>query len=217
MPRRNWVTGHFLFHSMVFRPVVRFNLFLFFFPNNSTCMSKIMTSINDSLKGFIEKQHLFFVATAARDGRVNVSPKGMDTLRVLNQNRVVWLNLTGSGNETTAHLLDTNRMTIMFCSFDEMPLILRLYGQAKTIHHKNDGFSELAALFPPHLGVRQIFDMAIDTVQTSCGYGVPFYQYERPRDKLIEWTENKGEDGIKNYWPERNKVSIDGFDTGIGQ
>ncbi len=174
-----------------------------------------MTSINDSLKGFIEKLHLFFVATAAKDGRVNLSPKGMDTLRVLDKNRVVWLNLTGSGNETAAHLLDSNRMTLMFCSFDEMPLILRLYGKAKTVHLNDPDWEALISLFPPMLGARQLFDMEVETVQTSCGFGVPFYEFTGSRDKLKEWAKNKGEEGIRNYWQEKNRVSIDGKETGI--
>ena len=178
-------------------------------------MAKIMTSINDSLKGFIEKQHLFFVGTAAKDGRVNVSPKGMDSLRVVDKNRVVWLNLTGSGNETAAHLLDANRMTLMFCSFEEMPMILRLYGEAKTIHQRDSEWAGLISLFPPHKGARQIFDMQVETVQTSCGYAVPFYDFKEPRTRLVKWTEKKGDDGIKTYWEERNQQSIDGFETGI--
>ena len=178
-------------------------------------MAKIMSSINDSIKGFIEQQHLFFVGTAARDGRVNVSPKGMDTLRVVDKNRVIWMNLTGSGNETAAHLLDINRMTLMFCSFEEMPLILRLYGTAKTIHQREEEWSALQQLFPAYKGARQIFDMAVETVQTSCGYAVPFYDFKASRNRLVEWSENKGEEDITAYWKEKNSTSIDGFETGI--
>lgn len=178
-------------------------------------MAKMMTSINDSIKTFIEKQLLYFVGTAAQDGRVNVSPKGMDSLRVMDQNRVVWLNLTGSGNETAAHLLEVNRMTLMFCSFEQMPLILRLYGQAKAIYPNDAEWNDLIALFPHKAGARQIFDVSVDSVQTSCGYAVPFYQYEGPRNRLIDWAESKGEQEIRDYWEEKNRVSIDGFDTGI--
>ncbi|MEO1258834.1 MAG: pyridoxamine 5'-phosphate oxidase family protein [Bacteroidota bacterium] len=178
-------------------------------------MAKIMTSINDSIKGFIEKQHLFFVGTAAKDGRVNISPKGMDTLRVVDKNRVVWMNLTGSGNETAAHLLDTNRMTLMFCSFAEMPLILRLYGSVKTLHKRDDEWAELSSMFPLHNGARQIFDLHVETVQTSCGYAVPFYDFKAPRNRLAEWADKKGEEGILDYWEEKNTTSIDGFETGI--
>lgn len=175
----------------------------------------MMQSINDHLKAFIEKQQLFFVGTAGIDGRVNVSPKGLDTLRVVDKNRVVWLNLTGSGNETAAHLLEINRMTLMFCSFDEMPLILRLYGTAKTVHPRDEEWNSLIELFPDQKGARQIYDMTVETVQTSCGYAVPFYNQVGDRSRLTEWTEQKGEEGIRTYWEEKNQKSIDGKMTGI--
>lgn len=178
-------------------------------------MAKQFSKITDSLKEFIEQQKIFFVGTADADGRVNVSPKGADSFRVVGGNRVVWLNLTGSGNETAAHIAANNRMTIMFCSFDEKPVILRLYGSGRVIHPKDPGWSELAILFPENIGARQIFDIAIDFVQTSCGFQVPFYEYKGERDLLDKWAENKGRDGIEEYWQEKNKVSLDGKPTGI--
>ncbi len=178
-------------------------------------MGKQYSSISNTLKDFIEKQKIFFVATAASDGRVNVSPKGMDTLRVIDDTKVVWLNLTGSGNETAAHLLDTNRMTIMFCDFDDRPVILRLYGTANTIHPRDLAWQHYAPMFDTFISARQIFEMKVDLVQTSCGFGVPLFDYQGDRDTLINWSINKGGDGIKDYWMNKNQKSIDGKETGI--
>ena len=173
------------------------------------------SSISDTLKAFIKSQKIYFVATAASDGRVNVSPKGMDTLRVIDDNKVVWLNLTGSGNETAAHLLDTNRMTLMFCDFDDRPVILRLYGTANTIHPRDTAWQNYASMFERYISARQIFEMTVDLVQTSCGFGVPLFEYQGDRDALDNWAKNKGEEGIQNYWLEKNQKNIDGKETGI--
>jgi hypothetical protein len=178
-------------------------------------MARQFPKITDALKGFIERQKIFFVGTADVDGRVNVSPKGSDSFRIIDKNRVVWLNLTGSGNETAAHLIANNRITIMFCALDGKPMILRLYGSGKTIHPKDADWESLATLFPEKIGARQIFDISIDLVQTSCGFQVPFYEYEGERDLLDKWTENKGRDGVKQYWEDNNKTSLDGKPTGI--
>lgn len=176
-------------------------------------MGKRFTELSDQHIRFIVKQKMFFVGTAAAEGQVNVSPKGMDTLRVLGQNRVVWLNVTGSGNESAAHVQQNPRMTIMFCAFDGLPLILRLYGTARIIHPRDAEWGELAALFPPLPAMRQIFDLKVELVQTSCGEAVPLYDYVGDRDNLNEWAINKGEDGIHKYWEEKNQVSLDGFET----
>lgn len=178
-------------------------------------MAKRFTEIKDSLREFIERQHIFFVGTAASDGRVNVSPKGMDSLRVVNGNRIVWLNVTGSGNETAAHVLESPRMTLMFCAFTGPALILRVYGTARVIHHGEPEWAELYAGFTPLPGARQIFDLQVDLVQTSCGQAVPFMDYAAERGELREWTEKKGEEGIRQYWADRNHLSIDGRETGI--
>lgn len=178
-------------------------------------MAQFYTEIQEHLKEFIRNQKIFFVGTAAPDGRVNVSPKGMDTLRVLGDNRLAWLNLTGSGNETAAHILETNRLTLMFCSFEEKPLILRLYGKAKAVHPRDSQWGELYSLFPKTPGARQIFDMDVETVQTSCGFAVPLFEFQGHRDTLKQWAENKGENGLQDYWEGRNQVSIDGKPTEI--
>lgn len=171
--------------------------------------------LDATLVDFIERQKLFFVATAARDGKVNVSPKGMDTLRVLDDNRLLWLNLTGSGNETAAHLIDSRRMTLMFCSFDRNPLILRLYGEAETIHNRDAAWPLLINRFPQYPGARQIFDLRIQQVQTSCGFAVPEFEFVGERRTLEAWSYKKGDAGIREYWSEKNRISIDGKPTGI--
>ncbi len=173
--------------------------------------------LNGTLTDFIKRQHLFFVATAAAGGQVNVSPKGMDSLRVMDDTRIVWLNLTGSGNETAAHLRDINRMTLMFCAFDGDALILRVYGTATVLHPHDTGWDEAVAQFPPMAGSRQIFNMTIDMVQTSCGTGVPLMAFEKQRgpEELLPYYADMGEDGVRDYWRRKNVESIDGAETGI--
>ena len=178
-------------------------------------MAKQLSQISTSIKNFIEAQKMFFVGTADVDGRINVSPKGLDTIKVLDSNRVIWLNLTGSGNETAAHILAKNRMTIMFCSFTEQPLILRLYGTAQIYHHTDEAFQGLAHHFPTYSGKRQIFDMHVEMVQTSCGFAVPLYEFKGERDTLNKWADKKTEEELVAYWEKKNTVSIDGKPTGI--
>jgi hypothetical protein len=178
-------------------------------------MADFYDEITDRLREFIEAQHIFFVGTAASDGRINVSPKGLDSLRVLGANRVVWLNLTGSGNETAAHLLDSNRMTLMLCSFDRKPLILRMYGTATEIQPDQPQWNDLIAHFPDLPGARQIFDVNIESVQTSCGYAVPQMTLDNERELLSNWATKKGPDGIAAYHQAKNLASIDGLPTGL--
>ena len=178
-------------------------------------MARMYPELTDRLTAFIGEQEVFFVATAAREGRVNVSPKGLDSLRVVSPSRVVWLNGTVSGNETAAHLLDSPRMTVMFCSFVREPLILRLYGTARAVHEGDAAWEELAGLFPPMRGARNIFDLAIESVQTSCGYGVPLFEPVGQRDLMDRWASKKGEEGLAAYQHEHNLTSIDGLPTGL--
>jgi len=178
-------------------------------------MGQRYTEISDKLIQFIEAQKIFFVGTATDDGRVNISPKGMDSLRVLNKNRVVWLNVTGSGNETAAHVQENPRMTIMFAAFEGSPMILRLYGNANVIHNNETEWNELYSLLNPIPGARQIFDLTVDLVQTSCGMAVPFFEYVEERDQLKNWASKKGDSGIKEYWLEKNQISLDGKPTYI--
>jgi len=174
---------------------------------------KGLSEINDQHLAFIEKQKMFFVATAAPEGRVNMAPKEADALRVLGPNRIVWLNFTGAENETAAHHLEQPRMTIMWCSFDAKPVILRVYGKATITHPRDEGWDQLAALFPPTPGSRQILDLSIDLVLTSCGFGVPLYDFVGPRDTLRRWAEQKGADGLNDHWSVYNQTSIDGKPT----
>jgi hypothetical protein len=178
-------------------------------------MGQRFTALNEAMKAFIAQQRIFFVGTAAADGRVNVSPKGLDTLRILGDNHVVWLNLTGSGNETAAHLLENERMTLMLCSFEGDPLILRMYGHARSVHVGDEDWEELIAPFPSFPGPRQVIDMHIDLVQTSCGAGVPLYDFVGERDQMTNWLAGQGDNEIKAYWREVNAVSLDGRPTGI--
>ena len=178
-------------------------------------MGKKLTQLTQALQDFIKQQKIFFVGTAAAKGRVNISPKGMATFYVLNDQEVLWLNLTGSGNETAAHMLEDSRMTIMFCSFEKNPLILRLYGEAEVFHERDHAFSEYINYFEETAGSRQIFKLNIDLVQTSCGFGVPFMDYKGERETLKVWAEQKGESGIKEYWTDKNQTSLDGLETGI--
>jgi len=173
-------------------------------------MGKKFNAISKDLKAFIERQKVFFVGTATADGRVNVSPKGGDTFRILDENQVIWLNLTGSGNETAAHLSEQDRMTIMFCAFEGKPMILRLYGHAKIYASDDKSFKKYINLFPDFPGSRQIIDMNVDLVQTSCGMAVPLMDFKTERDELNKWAAKQGEERLNNYRLEKNTVSIDG-------
>ncbi len=180
-------------------------------------MAERFEQLNDKHIDFIQQQHLYFVGTAGAEGFVNVSPKGMDSLRIIDESTVAWLNLTGSGNETAAHVLENGRMTMMFCSFDKQPLILRLYGQAIATHPRDEGWAGLSKLFPEYVGARQIFTLDLDLVQTSCGYAVPHYTLQGERPTLTKWADNHGESGVKDYWMEKNTRSLNDKDTGISQ
>lgn len=176
-------------------------------------MAHFYSELNEKLQDFISEQHLFFVATAPENGRINLSPKGMDSFRVLDSQRVAFMNLTGSGNETAAHLAENGRITVMFCSFEARPLILRLYGNGRAIHHHHPEWQSVAPLFPSRVGNRNIILIDVDSVQTSCGFGVPLYDYQGERELLDKWAHNKGKDGVRRYWEEKNQVSIDGLPT----
>lgn len=166
---------------------------------------------------FIEQQKMFFVATAAADGRVNLSPKGADTLRVVDGNRIRWMSLSGSGNETAGHLKALNRITMMFCAFEGAALILRCYGTARVIHPRDPDWTEAIADFPVMAGTRQVFDVAIDRVQTSCGTGVPLMAYggERAADELLPFYADMGPEGVEAHWRKKNLETIDGMPTGL--
>ena len=176
-------------------------------------MAERFDGLTDEHSRFIARQSVFFVATAARDGRVNVSPKGQKSLEVEGANRILWLNLTGSGNETAAHLLDTNRITLMWCAFEGPPLILRVYGGARAIHPDDSEWDACVARIPAPLGARQYFEVDVEEVWTSCGYAVPLLDFRAERTALARWSEKKGKDGIRQYWNDENTVSLDGLPT----
>jgi len=165
---------------------------------------------------FIQSQPMFFVATAAPEGRVNVSPKGLDSLKIVDEGRLVWINLSGSGNETSGHLRLSNRMTLMFCAFEGDAKILRVYGTAKTVHPHDPEWAEAAGQFPDYAGARQVFDMSVDGVQISCGTGVPLMEYKGQRgpEELVPFYADMGPDGVKDYWRRKNLETIDGYPTG---
>ena len=178
-------------------------------------MAKQFKGFDEDHQAFVKELPIYFVASSAPDARINLSPKGMDSLRVLGPNRLIWLNLTGSGIETAAHLALDPRMTVMWCSFGLRPLILRAYGVARTIHRADADWAGLAAHFPDLPGARQIYDMQVDLVQTSCGYAVPLMDLKDERPTLRTWAEGQGQSGLATYWDTRNRQSIDGLPTGI--
>jgi predicted pyridoxine 5'-phosphate oxidase superfamily flavin-nucleotide-binding protein len=182
-------------------------------------MGKTYDHITAELREFIARQQMFFVATAPLDtgGHINLSPKGLDCFRLLGDMRIAYLDLTGSGNETSAHLEQNGRITLMFCAFAAAPTILRLYGRGRTILVGGQGWDELAANFRMMPGARQVIVVDVERVQTSCGFGVPLYEFQGQREMLIDWAKKKGADGIAKYQREKNAASIDGLPTTLGK
>ncbi|HVW10769.1 MAG TPA: pyridoxamine 5'-phosphate oxidase family protein [Bryobacteraceae bacterium] len=181
-------------------------------------MAKHFLSIEPAHREFISRQRIFFTASAASSGRVNVSPKDAAALRVLSPNQVVYLDMTGSGNETAAHLLADGRLTLMFCALEGAPLILRLYGRGRVLARGSAEYmkflqSEFGDEERP--GARQMFVLEVESVQTSCGYGVPVFEYANERDTLTRWAVAKGADGLRDYRKAKNMTSIDGLPTGL--
>ena len=182
-------------------------------------MAKVYDQITDHLAEFIRAQPMFFVASAplAADGHVNLSPKGLDCLRILSPQRVAYLDLTGSGNETSAHLRENGRVTFMFCAFSGPPNIVRLYGHGRTILPGSEEWAQLVSMFPEYMGARQIIRADIHRVQTSCGYAVPLMEYKGDRDTLIRWANAKGSQGLEEYRCEKNVESVDGLPTPLAE
>lgn len=178
-------------------------------------MAKFYSELTPELQTFIQQQKIFFTATAPIEGRINLSPKGIDTFRCIDSKTVAYLDLTGSGNETAAHLHQNKRITIMFCSFSEQPLILRLYGKGKVIHPRDKQWQQIDSLLPSIPGQRQIIIIDINSIQTSCGFGVPIYEFQQERQTLINWANKKGKQGIQEYWQAKNQKSIDNLPTKI--
>ena len=181
-------------------------------------MAKRFSHIEDVHRSFIGRQHIFFTASAAAGTRVNISPRPTEAMRLLDANTAIYLDRTGSGNETAAHLKADGRLTIMFCALDGPPVILRLYGKGRMIRRNSPEYLELLKAHyggEEPLGARQIIRLDIDLVQTSCGYGVPLFDYRAERPNLERWTQAKGKDGLEAYWREKNLRSMDGLPTGL--
>mmetsp|Transcript_6876 Transcript_6876/g.10843 ORF Transcript_6876/g.10843 Transcript_6876/m.10843 type:complete len:186 (+) Transcript_6876:159-716(+) len=180
-------------------------------------MAKQFDALTAAHREFILRQHIFFTASATAESRVNISPREIGALRILGDNTVAYLDRTGSGNETAAHMLADGRMTIMFCAVAGPPQIMRLYGRGRSVGWETE---EFAALIAEHygkapLGTRQIMRLDFDLVQTSCGYGVPLFDYQGERAAIENWHDNKGPEGIEAYWKAENVSSMDGLPTGL--
>lgn len=177
-------------------------------------MGKQFETITPPLAEWINKQKIFFVATAplAADGHINCSPKGLDSFRIIDEHTVAYQDLTGSGVETIAHLKENKRIVIMFCAFDGSPKIVRLHGTGEAITPEHTDFESLAKHFPNRLGVRSYIRISVHRISDSCGYAVPLYDYIKDRDVLDKYNENKGEDGLKKFRGQYNQTSIDGLE-----
>ena len=181
-------------------------------------MAKQFEALNSDLRDFIQRQNIFFVSSATADSRVNISPREISALRIIDDHSVIYLDRTGSGNETAAHMLADGRLTIMFCSFSGPPQIMRLYGTGTSVGWENPEFEDLISKYygsVTPLGTRQIIRLEFDLVQTSCGYGVPLFDYKGERAAIENWHDNKGPDGIQSYWEQKNLSSMDGLPTGL--
>lgn len=178
-------------------------------------MAKFTDSLTEAHQTFIQKQKMFFTGTAAleADSRINVSPKGFDAFRVISPTEVAYMDLIGSGNETSAHTLQNARITLMFCSFDKVPNILRIYGKGAAVLPGTKDWEKYAPHFSLEPNTRQLIVVQVESVQTSCGFGVPIYEHKGGREQFAKWTEKKGEEGMKQYIEEKNQVSIDGLRT----
>lgn len=182
-------------------------------------MGKVHETINDKLKAFVAEQKMFFVATAplTADGLVNLSPKGLDSFRILDEKTVAYLDLTGSGAETIAHIRENQRITIMFCAFTGRPNILRFYGKGKVLEKGSPAFEQLYPQFLPNIGARAIIVIDVERIADSCGYAVPKYEYIEDRDVLDKSSERKGQAALKQYRAEKNAVSLDGLPAYKGE
>ncbi len=174
-------------------------------------MGKTLDAIDDRLRGLIEAQQMFFVATAPREGHLNLSPKGLDTLRILDERTVAYLDFVGSGVETIAHLKENGRIVIMFCAFSGAPNIIRLHGRGDVVEPSSPEYAALRAQFPDFPGARAIIRVRCERVSDSCGYGVPLYEFQGHRTLLVDWAEKKGPEALAEYQRQKNAVSIDGI------
>ena len=177
-------------------------------------MAEFNNTLNENDINFINNQKMFFVSTAPKKGKINISPKGLDdTFKIINNNKILWLNYFGSGNETAAHLLEDNRMTIMFCAFEGDPNILRLYCTAKCIQEKDKNWNEYISKFPIKRAARQVFEINIQSINNSCGMGVPLYEFTSQRKDLTSFYDNLTKEEHHEYMKKKNLISFDGKET----
>jgi hypothetical protein len=176
-------------------------------------MAKFYTELDESLKEFIRSQRIYFHASAPKKGRINISPKGLDTFRILNEHSVAYLDLTGSECETAAHIAENGRLTLMFCSFEKKPLILRLYGRGRVIHQRDPAWTEVRAHFKSYPGERQIIVLDIESIMTTCGFAVPLFEFKGDREQLTEFACKMGDEKMDEYRQKKNQTSIDGLPT----
>ncbi len=176
-------------------------------------MGKQFEGVDDALAAWIRAQHVYFVASAplARNGHVNLSPKGLDSLAILAPREVAYLDFVGSGAETIAHARENGRITLMLCAFEGPPRIVRLQGRANALEPGDAEFAALAAKLPPRDGVRAVIRIALTRISDSCGYGVPLLRFEGDRKQLDAWVERKGSEGLRKYQLDNNRVSLDGL------
>jgi len=176
-------------------------------------MGKVYDAIDESLKEFIQRQQMFFVATApmSGDGLVNLSPKGLDSLRILDDHTVVYADLTGSGIETVAHVKENGRIVLMFCAFEGAPKIVRLHGRGEVIESSHDEFQQLRTRFPEYVGLRSFIRLHCHRISDSCGWSVPLYEFREQRSQLVAWAEHKGVDEVDLYQQTVNTESLDGL------
>lgn len=174
-------------------------------------MGKVLEALDERTRQFIAEQHMFFVATAPREGHLNLSPKGLDTLRILDDHTVAYLDFVGSGVETIAHLKENGRIVVMFCAFNGAPNILRLHGRGDVVEPHSPEYAALRSLFPDYAGARAIIRVHCERIADSCGYGVPRYEFQGHRTQLTDWAETKGPAAIAEYQRAKNAASIDGI------
>lgn len=176
-------------------------------------MGTLYLELDEGLRAFIGRQRIFFVASAplCANGHINLSPKGLDSLRVLGSREIAYVDLTGSGIETVAHVRENGRLTLMFCAFEGKPRILRLQGRARVVENGDPDWTRSLDNFPPYTGSRSIVLLTIERIADSCGFGVPLFEYAGERTELLTWAERKGLDGIADYQSKKNGRSIDGL------
>lgn len=176
-------------------------------------MAKFQDSLDEKSIEFMKKQKMFFVSTAPKEGKINISPKGLDSLKIIDNNTLIWLNYFGSGNETAAHLLEDDRITLMFCAFEGDALILRIYAKAIIYHERDEKFAKYIKEFEYTNAARQIFELKIESINSSCGMGVPLYDYVAQRDELPSFYDSQTKEQHLDYMRRKNQKSFDGKDT----